>query len=236
MVDSVGTDSILADMTYDFGFDLLAAGDWLPSKLADRNIGRVATFPLGFDSQRLPRPRFLGGSRRGPVLPAAGDSPPRLGVRSGGTSHLPRSAPRGPVIHLVGGRTNLRMPFPATIHDVMTPEELAALYNKCRVVLAISLSNTSLLPVEMLACGTEVVTNESESNRANLGSVPGVTLASLTVNDLAEALLQAYATPVDPAELAAHVGDRTWDHAFDSAVGFIYGAAAQNRRSLNPSS
>ena len=47
---SVGTDSILADMTYDFGFDLLTAGDWLPTKLADRNIGRVATFPLGFDS------------------------------------------------------------------------------------------------------------------------------------------------------------------------------------------
>ena len=219
---SVGTDSILADMTYDFGFDLLAAGDWLPTKLADRNIGRVATFPLGFDSQ-VYRSHASWEARTG-VLFYLRPATPRRAWEFGAEALRIFHAKHPEVpIHLVGGRTNLRMPFPATIHDVMTPEELAALYNKCRVGLAISLSNTSLLPVEMLACGTEVVSNDSESNRANLGAVSGVTLAGLRIHELAAALRAAYTTPLNPAEIARKVTARSWSHAFHEAVGFILG-------------
>ena len=217
---SVGTESIHADMTYDFGFDILAAGDWLPSKLADRNIGRVATFPLGFDSHVYSS--HVSWEARTGVLFYLRPATPRRAWEYGAEALRIFHAKHPEVpIHLVGGRTNLRMPFPATIHDVMTPEELAAVYNTCRVGLAISLSNTSLLPVEMLACGTEVVTNDSAANRANLGSVRGVTLAPLTINDLAEALDRAYSTKVSHADLASSVSGRSWDHAFDGAVEFI---------------
>ena len=217
---AVGTDSILADMTYDFGFDLLTAGDWLSVKLADRNIGRVATFSLGFDSQ-VYRSHASWKDRTGVLFYLRPATPRRAweyGAEALRIFHAQH--PEAP-IHLVGGRTNLRLPFPATIHDVMTPEQLAELYNTCRVGLAISLSNTSLLPVEMLACGTEVVTNDSEANRANLGNVSGVTFAELQILDLFASLEKSYSTPVDPAVLAGLVASRAWTRVFADAVSFI---------------
>src|SRR6202012_4909998 len=58
-----------------------------------------------------------------------------------------------------------RLPFAATDHQLQTPEQLNALYNRCVAGLVLSATNVSLVPHEMLAAGCIPVVNDVEHNR-----------------------------------------------------------------------
>ena len=57
------------------------------------------------------------------------------------------------------------LPFAATNHGLLTPEQLNALYNRCVAGLVLSATNVSLVPHEMLAAGCIPVVNDAEQNR-----------------------------------------------------------------------
>jgi len=52
------------------------------------------------------------------------------------------------------------LPFPAILPGVLALAELGALYRSCDVALVLSHTNLSLLPLEVMACGCAVVSNE----------------------------------------------------------------------------
>ena len=64
--------------------------------------------------------------------------------------------------------SGLRLNFPFTDVGYVTWSKLNDIYNECAVALIISLTNYSLLPLEIMAAGCPVVTNFGENNEKNL--------------------------------------------------------------------
>ena len=69
-------------------------------------------------------------------------------------------------IHMAGWDVSeWKVPFEYVNHGAMSLEELSPLYNKCAVALVMSLTNLSLLPLELASCGTIPVVNDAPNNR-----------------------------------------------------------------------
>lgn len=181
-----GSEALLAEATYRFGFHGVTAGGWL-SQLLRRDYGMAADhFDFGCDLDRYALDRSQDGKRTGVCFFSRPDTPRRafpLGVAA-----LELFATRHPEvdIHLFG-RGAGRLPFPATDHGILTPEQLSALYNSCIAGLVLSATNVSLVPHEMLAAGCIPVVNDAEQNRVVLDN-DHVVYASATPFDLANAL------------------------------------------------
>ena len=122
-------------------------------------------------------------------------------------------------IHLFGD-SSANVNFPATRHGVLTPTDLAALFNRCAAGLALSFTNISLIAEEMLACGTIAVVNDSPYARADLDH-PEVAWAFPTPVGLADALSRVVEAP-DAAERAVRAAGAIradkWKPAQDTAV------------------
>ena len=73
---------------------------------------------------------------------------------------------------------------------VPTIEELGDLYRKCLVGLAFSTTNPSLVPFEMLSCGTAVVDLDFNDNEVNYGSRDNITLAEPFADKIAEKVIE----------------------------------------------
>ncbi len=73
---------------------------------------------------------------------------------------------------------------------VPTIEELGDLYRKCEVGLAFSTTNPSLVPFEMLSCGTAVIDLDFNDNEVNYGSRENITLAEPFAEKIAEKVIE----------------------------------------------
>jgi O-antigen biosynthesis protein len=96
---------------------------------------------------------------------------------------------------------------------VLTPAELGALYRRCSAGLVLSLSNLSLLPAELLACGCIPVMNEAEFTRASCDS-RFARFSSAMPDALAEAL--GHVVQHEPgrdvrSQAARSVESHSWD-------------------------
>ncbi|MFC7480043.1 hypothetical protein ACFQX7_08400 [Luedemannella flava] len=130
-------------------------------------------------------------------------------------------------IHLFGD-PGVTVPFPATNHGKVTPARLAELYNECVAGIAISFTNVSLVPDELLACGAIPVTCESEYARASLDN-PFVRWAAPTPYALAESLSDVVSGNAAPL--------RSWLAASATCVGTPRNArpyARSRTRSTDP--
>jgi O-antigen biosynthesis protein len=194
-----GSDALLAEATYRFGFHGVTAGRWLAERLR-RDYGMAADhFDFGCDLERYALDRSASAARTGVCFFARPDTPRRaFGL---GVAALELFAARHPAvdIHLFGDSAG-RLPFPATDHGVLTPEELSGLYNRCIAGLVLSATNVSLVPHEMLATGCIPVVNDAEQNRVVLAN-DHVVYAPATPFDLADALAALVERP--PAERRA---------------------------------
>jgi glycosyltransferase involved in cell wall biosynthesis len=80
------------------------------------------------------------------------------------------------------------LPFPAIFPGVLPISELGALYRSCDVALVLSHTNLSMLPLELMACGCAVVSNEGP-NIEWLLTDQTVQLAKPDPKSLAEAII-----------------------------------------------
>lgn len=156
----VGTEFVLAENTYKFGFFGITAGHWLAEKLA-LEYG-MSTHPVGFGVeldryQRLPR--RVPEIRR--VFFYARPPTPRrafeigLLVLNAVWERLPDTQ-----FVLAGWDTaGYHIPFSHLACGTVALDELPDLYSQCDVALVLSLTNASLLPLELMACGCTVVSN-----------------------------------------------------------------------------
>jgi hypothetical protein len=125
-------------------------------------------------------------------------------------------------IHLFGD-PNVRPPFPARIHGVLSPNRLADLYNDCIAGVVLSFTNISLVPFEMLACGLIPVVNEEPYARSELTN-PAVRWAQATPSAIASALSAAvsYRDTGHAASLAAAGAERHgWGEPSDRFVRIV---------------
>jgi len=209
-----GSEALLAEATYRFGFHGVTAGRWLAEMLT-RDYGMDADFfDFGCD---LDRYALDPSVRRTGICYYARFTKPRRAFELGLLA-LELFHARHPEvdIHLYGDPVK-RPPFPTIDHGTMRPAELNGLYNRCIAGLVLSATNVSLVPHEMLAGGCIPVVNDAEHNRVVLDN-SHVAYATATPYELADALCALVERPAaarrQAAEAAAgSVSGRFWDDA-----------------------
>ena len=159
---AVGSLSELALNTYRMGLHAITAGPWLADKLRTEFGMAADSFPFGSDGDIYSRTAV--GPRPGVAFYARPEVA-RRGFEIGMMA-LELFASRHPAveIHLYGQRIDA-LGYRFHNHGRASPQELNALYNRCRAGLSLSLTNTSLVPHEMLAAGCIPVVNDSPNNR-----------------------------------------------------------------------
>ena len=196
-----GSEALMAEATYRFGFHGVTAGRWL-AELLRRDYGMSADpFDFGRDPVYELDRSVPVRERTGVCLYSRPNTPRRafeLAVLA-----LDLFSARHPEvdIHLFGLPAK-RLPFEATNHGLCTPEQLNQLYNRCTAGLVLSATNVSLVPHEMLAAGCIPVVNDAEHNRIVLDNSE-VAYAHATPFELADALCALVERPLDQRGAAA---------------------------------
>ena len=185
-----------ARQTYHFGFRGITLGSWIADALR-RDFNMECT-PFGFSYDRdayasTGRRLLAAGKKR--VLFYARPETERRGFELGilALSLVAKKMP-DVEIALVGlSRQDLDLPFSAILLGVLPVSELGALYRSCDVALVLSHTNLSLLPLELMACGCAVVSNEGP-NIEWLLTDKTVRLAKPDPKSLAEAVVELLAS------------------------------------------
>jgi hypothetical protein len=160
----VGSEYVLAENTYRFGYTGITAGGWLSKKLNNDFGMRTDHFDFGSDESHYV---YSNSSARKEILFYARPVTARRGFEMG-IAALTKFHKNNPnvIINLVGWDTSTyKIPFPHNNLMMLELNELSALYNRCSAALVMSLTNMSLLPLELLSCGTIPVVNDGENNR-----------------------------------------------------------------------
>lgn len=192
---SMGSEYVFAEDTYRLGFFGITAGGWLKDKLA-RDYGmRTRAFGFSYDQDLY-----------GPLQSNTRDANRRVLVYA-----RPVTARRGFELSLFAMKrvtdiladievvfagwdvSNYRLPFRHINAGAVPLEGLPRLYSECDVALVVSLTNLSLLPLELMACGCPVVSNTGENvewlldrTNAELRAPTGDDLAQGIVNVLSD--------------------------------------------------
>ncbi len=158
-----GTESVLADNTYHFGFFGITAGGWLARKLKAEYGMQTHAISFGVDHELYrQRPRREPEVKR-VFLYARPPTPRRafefcLLVLEAVSRKLPETQ-----FILAGWDVgDYHIPFPHLAAGVITPSELADVFSQCDAALVMSLTNLSLMPLEVMAAGCAVVSNRGE--------------------------------------------------------------------------
>ena len=213
---ATSADALWAAHTYELGLYGISAGRWLCDLLASRYGQRGSWFRLGVDHETYhPGP---GERRRDTVIFYARGFTPRRAVPLGeiALQELRRRRPDLRVV-LFGQEDQLGLPFDHEHLGVVEPELLARRYREATVGLCLSLTNYSLIPQEMLACGLPCVDLAGASTEAELGRDGGIELADPDPIAIADALERL----LDDRELwerrsrngLAQVREASWDDA-----------------------
>ncbi|WP_291378021.1 glycosyltransferase family 1 protein [Demequina sp.] len=209
----VGDNYVLAENTYRFGFHGLTAGAWLEDKLSTEYGMAADHYDFAADSTRYHVTEANTGSRSGVFFYARPSTPRRafdLGIAA--LAEFAKARP-DVTIHLAGGRLDPhRVPFAHVNHESLDLAELNPLYNQCSAALVLSLSNMSLLPLELLAAGVTPVMNDGPNNRL-VSQNPHISFAPLSPAVIARRLCEIVDDPPDPSTLSASLGGRDWTDA-----------------------
>lgn len=215
---AASVERVLAQDTYRHELHCIAASPWLRDLLRTRYSASADAFQLGVDHDVYwPRPI---PRRPDTVIYYARASTPRRAVPLGlmALGDLYRRRP-GVRIVLFGTDQSVETTFPSEHTGVLAAEQLAWLYSEATVGLCLSLTNFSLMPKEMLACGLPCVELAGVSAESIFGSDTAIELAPLDPTQIADAIERL----LDDRELWQQrsaqgielVAAHTWDHATD---------------------
>jgi O-antigen biosynthesis protein len=218
-----------AEQTYTLGLHPICASPWLAELLRERYGVEASAFDLGVDHESYkPLPTHR---REDLVLFYSRAVTPRRAVPLGllALEELKRRRPNVEIA-MFGEPRKILMPFKYLDLGVMGPEKLAHAYASAAVGLCLSMTNPSLVPTEMMACGLPVVDLDVPSMRATFGADGPVELAAfdpLAICDAIERLLDDLMLRAERAragtELAA---GRTWARAAEQVEAGLRAAFA----------
>lgn len=159
-----GAHSILAENTYRLGLRGITAGGWLAKRLHDEYGMTTTPFDFGSDSETY---QFENDGERKEVVFYARPTTPRrafeLGILVLDIFHKMHP---DYIINFIGWDvTEFNIPFPYENLGILNHDELNEVYNRCAASLVMSLTNMSLLPLELLSSGCIPVVNEGQNNR-----------------------------------------------------------------------
>ena len=210
----IGTDYVLAENSYRLGFPAITAGKWLAHKLSDEYGMECHPYDFGADKERYhvtnrgARPAVMFYAR--PVTERRGFP---LGILALELFHNMRPDVE---IHLAGWDVHQwAIPFPYVHHGSMKLNQLNELYNRCAASLVVSLTNLSLLPLELLSSGVIPVVTQGDNN-SMVSDNRFISYCRVTPKAMAQALADAVEANEHSglAEAASEsVPANTWDDA-----------------------
>ena len=218
----VGGLSILAENTYRLGFYGITAGGWLKKKLHAEYGMTTESFDFGSDSDVY---KLDNTSKRKEVVFYARPYTERRGFELGilALDIFHRKHPEYAINFIGWDTSDYKIPFPYNNLKILEHNDLNDVYNRSAAGLVMSLTNMSLLPLELLSSGCIPVVNEGSNNRlvsdngyiAYSESDP-VSLAG-TLSDI---VTRSDAT--DYAQKASHsVSKCSWDDSGSSFVKIV---------------
>jgi glycosyltransferase involved in cell wall biosynthesis len=214
-----------AEETYRLGLPCIAASPWLAGLLRDTYGARADSFDLGVDHDVYAP---VSSVERGPdtvaVYARAVTARRAVPLALLALRELRRQRPRTRVV-LFGEARPIDAGFEAEQPGVLDGPHLAELYAEATVGVVLSMTNPSLVPLEMLACGLAVVDLASDSMRATFGEDGPIALAPFDPVALAGAITRLLDDDAERERRAAAglalAGARTWPAAaaqLDAAI------------------
>jgi O-antigen biosynthesis protein len=216
---ATSAESVLAADTYLHGLFCIAGSPWLRDLLVQRYGATAEAFEYGVDHeayQPRPVPR-----RRDTVIYYARFETARRAVPIGllALAELHRRRPDVRIV-LFGSAAPIDTSFPYTHLGILSPEQLSWLYSESTAGLCLSLTNFSLMPKEMMACGLPCVELAGASAESIFGREGPLELAELNPFAIADAL-ERLLTDEPRWEHRSRTGvefasAHTWDRAADA--------------------
>lgn len=184
--------------TYRFGFVGLTAGSWISDTL--KSTYGMQCFPSGFsyDKKNYFERKATKNFKHPKILFYARPETERRGFELGmlALSLVAKTHPHVEFVLVGMEEKNWITPFKVTYPGVLAIEELPNLYQECALALVISLTNLSLLPLEIMASGCALVSNEG----ANVRWLLNDDVATIAQNN-PKAIAAAIASLLDDPEL-----------------------------------
>lgn len=160
----VGGFHTLAENTYKLGLRGITAGGWLAQELSSKFGMTTDYFEFGSDSGIYKFNRFK--QRKEIVFYARPTTERRafeLGIL---TLSLFNAMHPDYKINFVGWDvSDFKIPFPYENLGILSPAQLNKVYNRCSASLVMSMTNMSLLPLELLSSGCIPVVTDGPNNR-----------------------------------------------------------------------
>lgn len=208
----MGSEAVLAENTYRFGFYGITAGKWLATKLTREYGMRTASYDFGADPGHY---SFLNRGERGDVFFYARPETARRGFELGvmALDLFAQDRPDHRIVMAGQDVRGLKVGFHYVNAGNLQVGELNSLYNQCAAGLVLSLSNMSLLPLELLSAGAIPVVNDAENNRLVTDN-PFIAYAPPIPRALADRLLEIVDRPNAPEyarQAAESVSAASWD-------------------------
>lgn len=200
----MGTDYMLAENTYKFGFEGITAGGWLAEKLRSEYSMKTHHYDFGANKDLY---HVVNTGERKDVFFYARPVTERRGFDLG-IMALELFHEKFPeyTIHLAGWDVSeWNIPFPYVNHKSLPMDELKAVYNKCSAALVLSLTNMSLLPLELLSSGVIPVVNDGPNNRL-VSDNPNIEYVDSSPSALCDGLARAVQSNGN-SELAEKISD-----------------------------
>ena len=209
----------LAEDTYRHGLHCVASSPWLRHLLAERYETTADLYQFGVDHD-VYRPRPVARRRDTVVYYARWETARRAvphGLMALAELHRRRPELR---IALFGTPHEIPTPFPYEHLGILSPAELSWLYSQATVGLSLSLTNISLTPQEMMACGLPCVELAGVAAEEIFGEGGPIELAPLDpwlLADAVERLLDDRDLWEQRSSAGIEFASRqTWDHATDA--------------------
>jgi len=213
---ATSVESEFARKTYSLGLYGIAGSPWLRDLYVDCYGGQAGIFQYGVDHD-VYFPRQIERRPDTVVAYARAVTPRRaVGLVVPALEELRRRRPDVRIV-LFGDRKPTYTPFAFEHAGVAGHEALSWLFSEATVGLCLSLTNYSLIPQEMLACGLPCVDLDRPSTRSVFGADGPVKLADFDPDAIADAL-EALLDDEREWERRSRLGlefarEHTWDAA-----------------------
>lgn len=221
----VGSRYKLAEATYRFGFYGVTAGRWLTEKVKDYGM-RADYFDFGADMD-IYRPQKEISKKKKICFYARSHTERRgfeLGVMA--LQIFKEKHPEYEIEFFGEDMSRYEIPFKFTDRGILSKQELAELYQESAACLVLSLTNVSLLPLELLVAGCIPVMNDGENNTMVLGDNDDIAYAEAYPVSLAQKLCEVVEKSdkeinSHAAKISENSKDLSWDKSYEKVEKII---------------
>ena len=213
-----GSKSVLAENTYRFGFYGITAGAWLTKQVSEKYGMEADYFDFGADLD-IYHPAENNQKKKQICFYARPVTERRafeIGIMA--LTRFHQKHPDYEIVMFGWDISDYDIPFPYTDLGIVSHDKLAEVYQESAACLVLSLTNASLLPLELLASGCIPVMNEGENNRLVVGENENIIYTINSPIELAKGL--DYVVSNEDVQglcnkAADSVSQRSWDLSYE---------------------